>query len=67
MFSIFMTNQREICFCLPGLDRRTGGALSLQHTLLLPGAGQRGGGGGGSDVTRGANRLTTGGCKQQNP
>lgn len=30
----------------PGVDGGTGGSLRLQHTLLLPGARQRGGGGG---------------------
>lgn len=53
--------------CLPGLAGLSGRALGLQHTLLLPGAGQRGGGGRGSDVTRAAHRLATGGCKQENP
>ena len=57
-----MANQRKICNCLPGVAGRTGGALSVQHTLLLTRAGQRGGGGRGIGVTRGANGFTTGGC-----
>ena len=47
---------------LAGMGGRAGGALSLQHTLLLAGAGQRGGRRGrGSDVTAAAERLTAGG------
>ena len=48
-----------------GVAWRTGGAYGLQHTLLLPRAGQRGRGRRGSDVAWGANRVTTGVCKQK--
>lgn len=46
---------------LSGLAGCSESTLGLQHALLLPGAGQRGGGGGG-DATRGAESLATGGC-----
>lgn len=54
-------------YFLSGMAGRSGGALSLQHTLLLPWAGQRGGGGwwgGRRDVAWRTDWLSAGGRKQ---
>lgn len=51
-----------MCCGLSGLAGCSGSTLGLQHALLLPGAGQRGGRGGGGDATGGAEGLATGGC-----
>lgn len=52
------------CHCVPGVDGGPGSPLSLQHTLLLPGAGQRGGGGARERTFTGtAQSFTTGGLQ----
>lgn len=51
------------CHCVPGVDGGPGSPLSLQHTLLLSGARQRGGGGaGGRRFTRTPQSFTPGGA-----
>lgn len=62
-FTVNLSKSKQ-CHCVPGVDGGPGSPLSLQHTLLLPGARQRGGGGAGERAfTRAAQSFTTGGLQ----
>lgn len=61
------SSKSKHCHCVPGVDGGPGSPLSLQHTLLLPGAGQRGGGGGREcSFTCTTKSFTTGSCSLRN-